>query len=111
MVETLLRTKLIAPPLRPNLLLRPRLTERLNHGLQPGLKLTLLSAPAGYGKTTCLVQWARTSRALVGWLLVDQKDNDFERFFRYLVMAWAEVQPDVIDSQLDTPLGSIAPDT
>jgi LuxR family maltose regulon positive regulatory protein len=110
MPETLVRTKLIVPPLRPNLLARPRLIERLNHGLQPGLKVTLVSAPAGYGKTTVLTQWVRSRNTPIGWLSLDRSDNDFERFFRYLVMAWEAVQPGIRHSPLDTLLGSMAPD-
>ena len=52
MPETLLRTKLFSPPLKPNLVPRPHLIERLNQGLHLGHKLTLVSAPAGFGKTT-----------------------------------------------------------
>jgi hypothetical protein len=57
MLETLLRTKLFVPPLRPNLVARPRLVELLNQGLQLGHKLTLVSALAGYGKTSLIGEW------------------------------------------------------
>jgi ATP/maltotriose-dependent transcriptional regulator MalT len=59
MSATLLRTKLYIPPLRPNLVPRPRLIEQLNQGLQLGHKLTLISAPAGFGKTTLIseIEW------------------------------------------------------
>ncbi len=110
MPETLLHTKLHIPPLRPDLVSRPRLIERLNQGLQPGQKLTLVSAPAGYGKTTAMTQWARSSRSPIGWLSLDRSDNIFERFFRYLIIAWEEVQPEVMHSPLDTLLGTMAPD-
>lgn len=110
MPEKILRTKLIVPPLRPNLVPRPRLIELLNQALQPGHKLTLVSAPAGYGKTTALLQWAHSSRAPIGWLSLDPADNDFVRFFRYLVMAWEEAQSAVKQSPLDTILGSMDPD-
>ena len=110
MPETLVHTKLIIPPLRPNLVPRPRLVERLDQGLQPGLKLTLVSAPAGYGKTTSLAQWAHASQSPIAWLSLDQADNDFDRFFRYLVMAWEEVQPGVMESPLGLLLGSLTPD-
>jgi LuxR family maltose regulon positive regulatory protein len=69
-----------------------------------------VSAPAGYGKTTALTQWAHTSPAPIGWLSLDRSDNDFERFFRYLVLAWEEVQPDVENTPLDELLGSMSPD-
>ncbi len=109
MSVTPVRTKLIIPPLRPNSLPRPRLIERLNHSLQPGTKLTLVSAPAGYGKTTALTQWAHASPAPIGWLSLDRSDNDFERFFRYLILAWEEVQPEIKHSRLDALLGSRSP--
>ncbi len=54
----LLRTKLYVPRLRPLLVPRPHLIEKLNQGLQQGCKLTLVSAPAGFGKTTLIVEWA-----------------------------------------------------
>ena len=81
MTEVLLRTKLFAPPLRPNLVPRPHLIKRLNQGLQLGHKLTLVSAPAGFGKTTLVREWVgdlsrddgkespTTNR--VGWLSLD----------------------------------------
>jgi len=56
MLETILRTKLYVPPLRPNLVPRRHLIERLNQGLQSGHKLTLVSAPAGFGKSTLVCQ-------------------------------------------------------
>ena len=58
MSTPLLRTKLYAPPVRPELVWRPRLIERLNAGLEH--KLTLVSAPAGYGKTTLLSEWVHS---------------------------------------------------
>ena len=61
MSTPLLATKLYIPPPRPNVVLRPRLIERLNEGLHR--KLTLISAPAGFGKTTLLSAWARCVRA------------------------------------------------
>ncbi len=57
MPETLLRTKLFVPPLRPYLVPRPHLIERLNQGLQLGHRLILISAPAGFGKTTLVGEW------------------------------------------------------
>jgi len=55
--ELLLQTKLFIPPLRPNLVPRPHLIERLSQGIQLGHKLTLISAPAGFGKTTLVSEW------------------------------------------------------
>ena len=69
----LLNTKLYIPPPRSNLVPRPRLIERLNAG-QSG-KLTLVSAPAGYGKTTLISDWVAQSQAPVAWLSLDEGDN------------------------------------
>jgi len=87
MLETLLRTKLYIPPLRPNLIARSRLTERLNQGLQLGHKLTLVSAPAGFGKTTLLSEWIAKCERPVAWLSLDEADNDPTRFLAYLIAA------------------------
>ena len=57
MVAPLLTTKLYIPPPRPNAVIRPRLIERLNEGLRTGCKLALISAPAGFGKTTLVSEW------------------------------------------------------
>ena len=108
--ESLLQTKLHVLPIRPNLAPRWRLIERLNQGLQPGRKLTLISAPAGYGKTTSLIEWVHSSRSPIGWLSLDRADNDFECFFRYLVTAWEEVQPGVMESPLGILVGTMSPD-
>ena len=82
--------KLYIPPVRPELVARPRLIERLNAGLHR--KLTLVSAPAGFGKTTLLSEWVagrgRTEPEVrVAWLSLDDGDNDPARFLAYLVAA------------------------
>ncbi len=87
MPETLLRTKLFVPPLRPNLVPRPQLIERLNQGLQLGHKLTLISAPAGFGKTTLVSEWVACCERPAAWLSLDEGDNDPTRFLTYLVAA------------------------
>lgn len=92
MPETLLGTKLMVPPLRPNLVPRPRLLERLDQGLAGGSNLTLVSAPAGFGKTTLVSEWAQAMGGAappiaIAWLSVDESDNDMERFLAYLVAA------------------------
>jgi LuxR family maltose regulon positive regulatory protein len=92
MPETLLRTKLFIPPLRPNQIPRPHLVDRLKQGLQLGHKLTLISAPAGFGKTTLVSEWIAGNGAPVAWLSLDARDNDPARFFAYLVGALGQVQ-------------------
>ena len=90
MSAPLLETKLYVPPLRPELVLRPRLVERLNAGLHR--KLTLLSAPAGFGKTTLLSEWIAGCERPVAWLSLDVGDNDLARFLAYLVGALQTVE-------------------
>jgi LuxR family maltose regulon positive regulatory protein len=90
----LLKTKLYIPPVRPVLVPRPRLIERLNAGLQR--KLTLISAPAGFGKTALAAQWISDLQSpVVAWLSLDEDDNDPARFFTYLIAALETVQADV----------------
>src|SRR6266516_1594903 len=88
MPPPMLTTKLYIPRLRPNVVSRPRLIERLNEGLQR--KLTLISAPAGFGKTTLVSEWAEgieRPRARTAWLSLDEGDNDPIGFLTYLVAA------------------------
>jgi LuxR family maltose regulon positive regulatory protein len=85
MPDILLATKLTIPPIRRELVARPRLLEQLNAGLER--KLTLLSAPAGFGKTTLLGTWAAHCGHPVAWLTIDEDDNDPARFQRYLSAA------------------------
>ncbi|MNU89262.1 HTH-type transcriptional regulator MalT [compost metagenome] len=85
MTTPILYTKLYIPPLRPSLVARPRLIERLDKGL-PG-KLTLISASAGFGKTTLASHWLTGSDRQVAWLSMDEADNDSTRFLTYLFAA------------------------
>ena len=88
-----LTTKLYIPPFRSELVSRPRLIERLNDGLRLGTKLTLVSAPAGFGKTTLLSEWiaGREPRMRVGWVSLDKGDNDLARFLTYVVAALQQI--------------------
>ena len=95
MPETLLRTKLYIPPLRPNLVPRPRLIEQLNQGLHLGHKLTLISAPVGFGKTTLVSGWIADCERPVAWLSLDEGDNDPARFLAYLVAALQTVAANI----------------
>lgn len=85
--DTVLTTKLFVPPLRPQLVARPQLIERLNQGLRHKPSVTILSAPPGFGKTTLLSEWlAGLSQRLV-WLSLDEHDNDPARFLVYALAA------------------------
>ena len=87
MPTPILATKLYIPPPRPKVVLRPRLVERLNEGLPAGRKLTLISASAGFGKTTLVSEWVAGGRRPAAWLSLDEGDNDPTRFLAYLVAA------------------------
>jgi LuxR family maltose regulon positive regulatory protein len=95
----LLRTKISIPPTRPGFVRRPRLTARINEGVK-GL-LTLLCAPAGFGKTQLLAEWAAESPDPIAWLTLSAEDNDYVRFFRYLSSAFQEVEPRLSEAILD----------
>lgn len=92
MSPPLLATKLYRPPPRPNGMLRPHLIERLNDGLRRNL--TLLAAPAGFGKTTLLSQWLDGCARPVAWLTLDASDHEPARFLAYLVAALQTVVPE-----------------
>src|ERR1700730_1487381 len=88
MAGPLLETKLHVPQSRRGLVARARLSERLSRGAESAL--TLVSAPAGFGKTTLLAQWLAAAPAdgrSVAWLSLDQRDNDPALFWTYLVAA------------------------
>src|SRR5437588_11558311 len=85
MPTPILATKLYIPRLRPNVVSRPRLIERLNEGLHRNL--ILISAPAGFGKTTLVSEWVASCDRQVAWLSLDEGDNDPTRFLTYLVAA------------------------
>ena len=113
----LLQTKLYVPRLRPSLIPRPHLISRLNQGLQPSCKLILISAPAGFGKTTLIVEWATAlSRGTqiaesttpystlriphLCWLSLDEGDDDFSRWLAYFIAALQTIAPSIGDAAL-----------
>jgi LuxR family maltose regulon positive regulatory protein len=93
MSAPILATKLYIPSHRPNVVLRPRLIARLNEGLHR--KLTLVAAPAGFGKTTLLSEWLALCGQPVAWLSLDEGDNDPTRFLAYLVAALQTIAPTI----------------
>ncbi len=95
MAVPLLKTKLYVPRIRSELVQRPRLIERLDRGIRSGHKLTLVSAPAGFGKTTLLANWIRSSDRSVAWLSLESSDNDPARFWSYVIAALQSLQPDI----------------
>ena len=91
-----LQTKLYLPPLRPNLVPRLRLINRLNQGLGPDHKLTLVSAPAGYGKTTLIAEWLQMVEHQIAWLSLDERDNELGVFLGYVSAAIRSIFPDAL---------------
>jgi LuxR family maltose regulon positive regulatory protein len=103
MATQLLTTKLHVPPTRPGLVSRPHLIERLN--ADPDRKLTLVSAPPGYGKTTLVTEWLHGAERPFAWLALDEDDNDPVRFLTYLVAALQTIDPQVgqtVEAMLQT---------
>jgi len=112
MSSPILATKLYIPPPRPKVVLRPRLIEQLNEGLDR--KLILISAPAGFGKTTLISEWIASCGRSAVWLSLDENDNDPNRFLIYLISALQNISPslgagilDVLQSPQPPPLESI----
>jgi LuxR family maltose regulon positive regulatory protein len=95
---SLLTTKLFAPPPRPSLVARPHLLSRLDEALSPACRLALLSAPAGFGKTTLVSEWRATlaRRGVpLAWLTLDAEDSRPARLLHYLAVAVQRVYPAV----------------
>src|ERR687893_438282 len=96
----ILATKLYVPPPQPRVVLRPRLIEHLNEGLHR--RLILVSAPAGFGKTTLLGEWLAGCGRPAAWLSLDEGDSDPARFLSYLLAALQTVAPDIGEGVLGT---------
>ncbi|CAN5603715.1 hypothetical protein BH23CHL5_BH23CHL5_22660 [soil metagenome] len=105
MISSLLATRTQIPPLRHDLVERPRLLELLESGVSEA-KLTLVSAPAGYGKTTLLAQWANKTSRPIGWITLTSDCNDPERLFRYLIASWKTFRPTILESSAGLLAGS-----
>ena len=105
MPATLLATKLFTPLVGKNLVLRPHLFEKLDGGLQPSHHLILISAPAGFGKTTLVSKWVSSVHLPTTWLSLDRRDDDPGSFFAYLIAALQKVNANIgreIESVLQT---------
>src|SRR6266545_8349705 len=91
--DVLLATKLHVPRPQPGFVSRPRLVQALGEGLARGL--VLVCAPAGFGKTALLADWAGSGRRPVAWLSLDTADNDPARFWRHVVAALDRACPGI----------------
>ena len=122
---SILMTKLYIPPPPPKVVVRTRLIERLDEGLSQGSKLSLISAPAGFGKTTLVSEWVYDLRFMTGdlrlhvanatkivnqkseiqnrvaWLSLDEGDSDPTRFLTYLVAALQTIAPRLGEGALE----------
>jgi LuxR family maltose regulon positive regulatory protein len=92
------RTKLLIPRVRNDRVKRPHLTQRLEHALQH--PLVLISAPAGFGKTSLLAEWAEQTSCWVAWLSLDGEEEDITSFLSYLVLAFQTLYPELGRSTL-----------
>jgi len=106
----ILRTKLYIPPQNLNCIVRSRLLLNLENGWRLRQKLLLISAPAGFGKTTLLSSWARQHEGQVAWLSLDESDNDPVSFLLHFMAAYqmldvqldSEISGDVIEGMVET---------
>jgi LuxR family maltose regulon positive regulatory protein len=89
--SALLKTKLFIPGLREKLVNRQKISDQLEKGLKA--RLTFISAPAGFGKTTLLTQWLHNTGKKAGWLSLDRSDNNFNRFWIYFINALQNINP------------------
>jgi LuxR family maltose regulon positive regulatory protein len=98
--QRVLTTKLHIPTWRAGNIARPHLVELAQAGLAAGRRLTLISAPAGYGKTTLMVEWAQSLPVShqVAWLALDEADNQPPRFFAHWLAALSRAYPDLVET-------------
>ena len=92
-MSSLLRTKIIIPPITPRVVGRPRLAEYLTDGTRRAL--TLVVAPAGFGKTTLAATWAQTCQIPIAWLSLQPAERSPERFLYYLIQALRTIDPHI----------------
>ena len=106
MINNLLTTKLLNPSLHSDLIERPLLCKRLQAGLESGKRLTLISAPPGYGKTTLVSEWIYQYHLEAVWVSLDEGDNDLIRFFTYLAAGFSRLLPEIneiLEAYLKSP--------
>ena len=101
MAIPVLATKLYIPPPPSKIVARPRLIDQLNNGLSMRRNVTLISAPAGFGKTTLITEWIASSGRPAAWLSLDEKDNEPSRFLLYVISALQTISPNMGTGILD----------
>ena len=109
MASQILATKLYIPPPPAKVVARSHLTEKLIDGLTIGHKLTLISAPAGFGKSTLVSEWVVNCGRPIAWLSLDENDNDPVRFLVYIISTLQTISPNLGADILDALQSSQVP--
>src|SRR5262245_14925267 len=89
--HSIISTKVNIPRVRADVVIRPRILDILNEGLTRPSALTLISAPAGYGKTTLVTSWLRKTDHHLAWLSLEPEDDSFPRFVTYLIASLQKI--------------------
>jgi LuxR family maltose regulon positive regulatory protein len=112
----IIKTKLIIPNIRPNLVSRLRLIKQIEDGVQADYKLTLVAAPAGFGKTTAVSTWVQQNQRQVAWLSLEESDDETILFWSYFLAAIRTILPGFAESTFaaltgtpPTPIKSLLP--
>lgn len=111
MFSSILETKLFATVSGIGSIERARLFNRLDEGVAAGKKVTLVSAPAGYGKSTLISGWVNKGKCLFSWVSLDEGDNDPVRFFSYLIASLKSVESTIGNSLAGLLESSVLPPT
>ena len=98
--DLILKTKLFIPPLREGMVSRPRLVELINEGIRK--KILFVSAPAGFGKSTLMVEWVAQATMPVAWLSLDKTENDPLTFLSYLITSVQSLYENLGEAELGT---------
>lgn len=101
MPDPLLMTKVSLPKLRHMLVPRKKVLRQLSEGVQEGHLLTLVSAPAGYGKTTTIRMWVEEAGCPVAWVTLEKSDNDLKQFFTYVLTALGQAEENLGQAALE----------
>jgi LuxR family transcriptional regulator, maltose regulon positive regulatory protein len=109
MHPSILPTTIRIPPLSPRMIPRERLVRALEEGVRE-CRIVLIAAPAGYGKSTVLAEWAHRTDLPVAWLTIDSEDTDAEGLLRGLVAAWSEAESGFRESRPGLLAGARSPD-
>ena len=101
MADPLLMTKVSLPKLRHVFVPRKKVLRQLSDGVRNGHLLTLVSAPAGYGKTTTIRMWVEEAGYPVAWVTLEKSDNDLKQFLTYFLTALGQAEDDLGQAVLE----------